>query len=311
MRNITKVIKGLGTTNIISVKSDDDNVEKVLSDIEMLIQGYDRLWSIYSPDSLVTTLNKKGEVYTFSSKTIDIVRRAMQYSIDTDGYFDITTRPLNIIWKNAIKNKKMPAKADIDDARNSVDYRGISLSGNEIKLKKGQSIDLGGIAKGFLLDEIIIMLNDASITNATVNLGGAVGIIGRNEILIRNPFKPLKSRDMSYILSVDIEDKCVVTSGSYEQEYEKNGNRYHHIINPMTGYPADTNIKSITLIGDEGSKLDAYATGIFSMDISDVMKLLCKNNIEMIAILNDGCILATDSIKTNIKEVQYEKYNKR
>lgn len=311
MRNITKVIKGLGTTNIISVKSDDNNVEKVLSDIEMLIQGYDRLWSIYSPDSLVTTLNKKGEVYTFSSKTIDIVRRAMQYSIDTDGYFDITTRPLNIIWKNAIKNKKMPAKADIDDARNSVDYRGISLSGNEIKLKKGQSIDLGGIAKGFLLDEIIIMLNDASITNATVNLGGAVGIIGRNEILIRNPFKPLKSRDMSYILSVDIEDKCVVTSGSYEQEYEKNGNRYHHIINPMTGYPADTNIKSITLIGDEGSKLDAYATGIFSMDISDVMKLLCKNNIEMIAILNDGRILATDSIKTNIKEVQYEKYNKR
>ena len=311
MRNITKVIKGLGTTNIISVKSDDDNVEKVLSDIEMLIQGYDRLCSIYSPDSLVTTLNKKGEVYTFSSKTIDIVRRAMQYSIDTDGYFDITTRPLNIIWKNAIKNKKMPVKADIDDARNSVDYRGISLSGNEIKLKKGQSIDLGGIAKGFLLDEIIIMLNDASITNATVNLGGAVGIIGRNEILIRNPFKPLKSRDMSYILSVDIEDKCVVTSGSYEQEYEKNGNRYHHIINPMTGYPADTNIKSITLIGDEGSKLDAYATGIFSMDISDVMKLLCKNNIEMIAILNDGRILATDSIKTNIKEVQYEKYNKR
>ena len=311
MRNITKVIKGLGTTNIISVKSDDDNVEKVLSDIEMLIQGYDRLWSIYSPDSLVTTLNKKGEVYTFSSKTIDIVRRAMQYSIDTDGYFDITTRPLNIIWKNAIKNKKMPAKADIDDARNSVDYRGISLSGNEIKLKKGQSIDLGGIAKGFLLDEIIIMLNDASITNATVNLGGAVGIIGRNEILIRNPFKPLKSRDMSYILSVDIEDKCVVTSGSYEQEYEKNGNRYHHIINPMTGYPADTNIKSITLIGDEGSKLDAYATGIFSMDISDVMKLLCKNNIELIVILNDGRILATDSIKTNIKEVQYEKYNKR
>lgn len=205
----------------------------------------------------------------------------------------------------------MPAKADIDDARNIVDYRGISLLGNEIKLKKGQSIDLGGIAKGFLLDEIIIMLNDASITNATVNLGGAVGIIGRNEILVRNPFKPLKSRDMSYILSVDIEDKCVVTSGSYEQEYEKNGNRYHHIINPMTGYPADTNIKSITLIGDEGSKLDAYATGIFSMDISDVMKLLCKNNIEMIAILNDGRILATDSIKTNIKEVQYEKYNKR
>ena len=227
MRNITKVIKGLGTTNIISVKSDDDNVEKVLSDIEMLIQGYDRLWSIYSPDSLVTTLNKKGEVYTFSSKTIDIVRRAMQYSIDTDGDVDITTRPLNIIWKNAIKNRKMPAKADIDDARNSVDYRGISLSGNEIKLKKGQSIDLGGIAKGFLLDEIIIMLNDASITNSTVNLGGAVGIIGRNEILIRNPFKHLKSRDMSYILSVDIEDKCVVTSGSYEQEYEKNGNIFH------------------------------------------------------------------------------------
>ena len=75
MRNITKVIKGLGTTNIISVKSDDDNVEKVLSDIEMLIQGYDRLWSIYSPHSLVTTLNKKGEVYTFSSKTIDIIKR--------------------------------------------------------------------------------------------------------------------------------------------------------------------------------------------------------------------------------------------
>ena len=311
MRKITKVIKGLGTTNIISVKSDDDNVEKLLFDIETLIQGYDRLWSIYSPDSLITTLNKKGEVYTFSSKTIDIVRRAIQYSIDTDGHFDITTRPLNIIWKNAIKNKKIPAKAEIDDALYSVDYRGIVLSGNEIKLEKGQTIDLGGIAKGFLLDEAMTMLSDANITNATVNLGGAVGVIGRNEILIRNPFKPLISNYMSYILSVDIEDKCVVTSGSYEQEYEKNGNRYHHIINPMTGYPADTILKSVTLIGDEGSKLDAYATGIFSMDISDVMKLLSKNNIEMIAVLYDGRILATDNIKTNIKEVQYEKYNKR
>ena len=311
MRKITKVIKGLGTTNIISVKSDDDNVEKLLFDIETLIQGYDRLWSIYSPDSLVTTLNKKGEVYTFSSKTIDIVRRAIQYSVDTDGHFDITTRPLNIIWKNAIKNKRMPAKAEIDDALYIVDYRGIVLSGNEIKLEKGQTIDLGGIAKGFLLDEAMTMLSDANITNATVNLGGAVGVIGRNEILIRNPFKPLISNYMSYILSVDIEDKCVVTSGSYEQEYEKNGNRYHHIINPMTGYPADTNIKSITLIGDEGSKLDAYATGIFSMNINDAMKLLHKSNIEMIAILNDGRILATDNIKTNIKEVQYEKFNKR
>lgn len=296
-------MNALGTTIIIDINvKNDKNILSLLNEIEMLINNYNDKWSLYSDTSLVNKINNSKRFIEVDNDTIDIISESIIYSNKTNGYFDITTSKLNLIWKDTIKTKKLPNNNIIDKELKNIGCKKITINNNKIKLGKNQNIDLGGVAKGFILDKIISMLNESDIDSGVINLGGTIYVIGDYDIGVRNPFKPINSKlNDDYVLSVKLNNECIVTSGIYEQEIIIDGISYNHIINPKDGYPSKSNLISLSLISTNATMLDAYATAIFNMKLNDVLKLLKEENIDGIFIFKYGSIYVTDNIKDKVE----------
>lgn len=309
IKTITKIINSLGTTNIIEITSNDSNIVEVLNRIEYIINNYNKMWSIYNKNSLINKINNSNDYILVDNNTLDIIKKSIYYSNKTNGYFDITTSKINILWKSSIKNKIIPDIKDINKYLKNINYKKIFIEDNKIKLGKNQNIDLGGIAKGYILDEIINILSNYDIEYGLINLGGTIHIIGKSYVGIRNPFNPLNNNiNDDYVLKVKLDNNSIVTSGIYEQQYIYNDISYNHIINPKTGYPVNNNLLSISLIGNNATKLDCYATALFNMELSDGLKLIYEEGIDAIIIFKDGNIFATNNIKDKIiKEELNEK----
>lgn len=142
----------------------------------------------------------------------------------------------------------------------------------------GMEIDLGGIAKGFTSSRVMEVFREYGIEHGLVSLGGNVQALGTKEngkpwrVAIQNP-----ESELDYLGILDIEDKCVITSGGYERFFEKDGVRYHHIIDPRTGYPADSGIISATIISKDGTLADGLSTSLFIMGKDQAEKYWRKN----------------------------------
>ncbi len=303
MKKMTRIFNGLGTANIVTAVTDNaEKLKKSLDKVQRLVEECDRLWSVYREDSIISKLNRYGYIDEADERTRKIVSDSVMYGRETEGSFDITTLPLNILWKNAIKSKKLPKEEDIEKVRNLVGYEKIEITERGIRLGEGQKTDLGGIAKGFALRLASDILLSSGITKGAVNLGGSLRIIGEGEGEIRNPFLSMREfGEQPSVMSVSLSDKFMVTSGTYEQEFIKDGVSFHHIINPRTAFPATSRMRSVTLIGDEPAALDAYATAVFLMEKEKALGLLKAKGIEAVIILNGGEILVTDGIKDKIK----------
>ena len=301
IRNITKIINSLGTTIVIDINS-KNNQNGILDEIEKMIFDYNDKWSLYNTESLLNSINNSNEYIIVDDDTEDIINKSILYSNQTNGYFDITTANLNLLWKDSIKTKIPPDKKEINKELRNIDYKKISIKNKKIKIGNNQKIDLGGIAKGYILDKIIDILKEKNINSGIINLGGTIHVIGENDIGIRNPFKPINNKiNDDYVIKVKLNNESIVTSGIYEQEAIIDGISYNHIINPKTGYPCNNNLISVTLIGDNACMMDAYATAIFNMNLNDSIKLLKKENIEGIFIFKNGNIFVTDNLKNKIE----------
>ena len=304
MKKIEKIFTALGTINNIILYFDDIDTIKannILDLIEEYINDLDNKLSIFKSTSEISLINNNNNKYIkVSNDTFTIIKLAKEYSKITYNTFDITTKPLKDIWLN----KTIPTNREIKNILKLINYKDIILNNKDMSIKlrhKGQAIDLGGIAKGYIIDKIKDILINNNFNNALINLGGTVSSIGEyRSIGIRNPFNK-----NNYFATINSIDEDIVTSGSYEQYYKVNNKVYHHIIDPKTGYPADTDLISVTLIGNNGSILDALATSCIILGFKKSIKLIKKNKIKAIFRLNNGKIYRTDKIKdrrNNIKE---------
>lgn len=217
-----KIFFALGTVNTITVF--EDGCDRVLSMAAMRVRELHQKLSIFDQSSEIGIINQfAGEKpVAVSNDTFRLIQNACIYSKITNGYFDITTKPLNTIWKEAFKTGELPSDEIVQNTKWLTDYHDIVLNEQEktVMLKKrGQQLDLGGIAKGYAADEAKKILLENGIANALINFGGTVINIGENrKIGIRNPF----SKEEKPFAKIDIGNKAVVTSGIYEQCIEKN-----------------------------------------------------------------------------------------
>lgn len=311
MKKIVKIFSSLGTLNTITIYFEDKYTEKAnitINKIEKFVNDLDDRLSVFKSSSEISLINKNSGVeFTKVSKdTFEILKLAKEYSKITKGSFDITTKPLMDLWrKNRIKND-IPKYGEIKKKLKLINYDDVILNRKEQSIKlsnKGQEIDLGGIAKGYIIDKIKLILKNNNFNNAIINLGGTVSSIGEyRNIGIRNPFVPInqssKNEPFAIIKSID---ENIVTSGSYEQCYKVNEKIYHHILNPKTGYPSETELVSITLVGNNGAELDALATGCFILGLKQSFRLIKKKNLNAIFVLTDGKIYITDGLKDRVE----------
>ncbi len=273
-----------------------DNRQAVDACFEEILR-LEKLLSAYIPDSDIAKINASsvGEQVEVAPETVYLIQKANEYKTLTDGAFDISIKPVVDLWN--IKNGGyVPDDSEIAEA--------LSLTGdvniNEEKIsltKNGMQIDLGGIAKGYVGDRVREVLLSYGVGSAIADLGGNIVTIGKNG---RNAWlvglqKPDEQRGTTFA-KIKAEDKVVVTSGGYERYFEKDGKKYHHIIDPATGENPDNNVLSVTIIAEDGTLADALSTACFIKGKDEGILLAEKSGVEAVIYTTDG-IYYTDEVR--------------
>lgn len=252
----------------MSITAYGEKSDEAVDAAETEIKRLDELLSTGSDDSEVTKINKEGGG-KLSEDTSYLIKRALDIYQDTDGVFDITIYPVMKAWGFAGDTFVVPDKNTLKQALSLVDAAKLSYDEKNSNLsfgKEGMEIDLGGIAKGYTSDRVIDILKSYGIEHAMINLGGNVDLLGKKidgsewRIAVQDP----ESED-DYIGILTVSDKSVITSGGYERYFEEDGVRYHHIIDPSTGYPANHGLTSVTIVSSDGTLADALSTSLFVM----------------------------------------------
>lgn len=267
-----------------------------------LCEKYEALFSRTIKTSDISRINENGgRPVTVSDDTIDILQKAISYGELSDGLFDVTIAPASSLWDFKSDTPALPDKNELKEAISHIDYRTIQISGNTVTLLDSKAqIDLGGIAKGYIADRMKSHLISKGVEHATINLGGNVLTIGGKPD--GTPFhigiqKPFDERN-SILTSVDVTDRSVVSSGSYERFFTLDGQLYHHILNPRTGYPVDSGLSGVTILSDSSVDGDALATICFALGQEKGMALIRSlDGVDALFVDTNGKVSATFPIK--------------
>ncbi|HUM83589.1 MAG TPA: FAD:protein FMN transferase [Lachnospiraceae bacterium] len=292
MKILSIAFRALGTLNTIEMPEIPDGTgQELLKKIRDEIMAWDDRLSIFKTGSEISGINEKAgqENVAVSESTFALLMDSVYYGRMTGGLFDITSGPLASLWGIGKKGDFIPSEEDIDEAKDLVDYQDIIFEGPlpmKAGLKRaGQSLDLGGIAKGAAADRAVSMLKEAGVSSAVLDFGGTVSVFGtEKQIGIRNPF----DRDGEPVRTITLKDASCVTSGTYERFFYKDGKRYHHILDPKTGYPSEHGIASVTLIGKNAEELDALATSVILLGAGKGMKLAKSRGALGVLIMENG-----------------------
>ena len=229
----------------------------------------DSLFSIGKEASDVSRLNIHGEA-EIAPETAEVLAYGQEISQATGGALELTIAPLVDCWGWYDGATAMPDSDALSQALSLVDGGGLTLNDNQASLSRsGMAVDLGCIAKGYTASHVAQMLSERGISSALINLGGNVQALGTKPdgsdwvIGIADTSDPA-----AYLATLSVSDCAVVTSGDYQRYFEEDGRRYHHILDPKTGYPTDNGLHSVTVVCDDGTLADGLSTALFVMGLS-------------------------------------------
>lgn len=286
----------------MTVSAYGDAGEKAVDAAVKEINRLDALLSTGKDTSEVSALNK-NEGGELSADTNALMDAALDLYESTDHVFDITIYPVMKLWGFTDQNFKVPSDGDLKAALKLVDASTLDYD----KTKKtvdftidGTQIDFGGIAKGYTSATVAQLYRDLGVTSGLINLGGNVQTVGLKpdgsewRIGIQHP------EDENDMLGVvETHDKAVITSGGYERNFEEDGVVYHHIIDPSTGYPADSGLISVTIVSEDGTLADGLSTSLFIMGREKAAEYwkAHQNEFEFILCEDDGTLVVSNGLK--------------
>lgn len=288
-----KTSVAMGT--VVTVKLFGFGAKNDLDKIETEINGLENsVLSWRKEGSDVYRINKgSGTQVSVSPDTVKIIGQCIDISDDCGGVFDITIGNVTKLWNFGGNNQRLPSDDEIKTALGSVGYKNVSISGNAVQIKKGQSLDLGAVGKGFVCDKIKELLDKGRTKSAVVSVGGSLLIYGNRtfSVGIVNP-----DNDKQSMGTLKLKDTCVSTSGNYEKYFEQDGKRYHHILNATTGYPATSEFKSVTVVCESGLISDALSTVCYIAGYRKSVEILKKFDAEAVFIFNNNAVRVTDGL---------------
>ncbi|AFS79135.1 thiamine biosynthesis lipoprotein ApbE [Gottschalkia acidurici 9a] len=300
---------------IINLTIYDKVSDDVFSGAFDVIRDIENKMSLNIDGSELNSVNKSSgkSSVSVSDETAYVINRSLEYSKLSNGHFDITIGPLVQLWGIGTENAKLPTEDEINNLLPKVGYERLSVSGNNVKLEdEGMIVDLGSIAKGYAADEVARYLESKGVKRAIVDLGGNIYVLGSKDesipwtVSVQNPFSETRG-DVLGILKAS--NKSIVTSGVYERFFEKDGKRYHHILDPFTGYPVENELMSVSIVSDKSIDGDALSTSIFSLGLKDGYSLINSlNNVDAIFVTKDKNVYVTPGIKNNfeIKDTSFK-----
>ena len=279
-----------------------EDAQAALQEAEECIQQVEGLWSVTDKDSEIYQANHSGgQPVTVSEETAEIISFALEMAQRTGGALDPTIYPVLTAWGFTTDSKQVPSQQQIAQLLEQVGYDRIQINGSELTVPDGMELDLGAVGKGYTADLVTEILRRHGVTSALISLGGNIQAIGSRpdgsdwRLGIRAPWE---SGNLGVLT---VSDAAVVTSGGYENYFDdEQGNIYWHILDPSTGYPADSGLQSVTIVGREGKMCDALSTALFVMGAQSAEQYWRENGgFEMLLVTDSGEILITEGIAEN------------
>lgn len=287
-----------------------ENSDEILDSCKKLLLEYNEIFSIYHETSELYNLNLYASKSPFkaSDELFELISLGKKYSLLDNSSLNICIGPIVKLWNIGFDNAKLPTNTEIKKALSFINPNNLLLSQDNktVSFKfPGMIIDLGAIAKGYIADKIMEYIISKNVKSALVDLGGNILTHGFNfssedinwRIGLQDPDNPRGS----HLMLLEINDLSIVTSGIYERKFEYEGNLYHHIFDSKTGYPVETNMKSISIISKKSVYCDIFTSVLFGKNFDEIEKFINKNSeIEAIAVYNSGIIKYTKGIEKYI-----------
>jgi len=281
------------------------------------IKKLDKFLNNFEPGSEISTVSKSAGIkpVRVSKETLDLMEKTIGISNITDGAFDPTIAPVLKLWKFSGRpaNPSMPAHDALEDALKLVAYKKIRINSttSEIYLEeKGMELDLGGIAKGYAADKAAEAIKAKDIKAALVAIAGDIRGYGLSTsgkawkvgIQDPRPENPDPEKPWEDIFaSLYLKDSAISTAGDYQRFFVKDGKRYHHIIDPATGYPSESGLISVSVVAPEGYIADGTDTAILILGAEKGMKLLNSKGLDGILVDSQKRVFITKNLKGKIE----------
>ena len=294
------------------------NSEKAVDAAIEEVQKLDAMLSAENSKSEVYALNEQGNLQA-TDDLAELTLRGKEIYQETDGLFDDTIYPVMKLWGFPTGNYHVPTAAEVQKKLALVDGNKVEIQtrdsdekgrdskekANFVTLGADQQIDFGGIAKGYTGQKLAELFQEYGVSSALVSLGGNIQAIGTKpdgsswKVGIRDP----KGGQQDYIGVLSVENQAVVTSGGYERYFEEDGETYIHIINPRTGYPADGDLLSVTIVSKDGTLADGMSTALYIMGYEKACQFWRQHREEfnVILVTDDGKIHISENLKGNFQ----------
>ncbi len=267
------LLNTISTITIYNMK--EKEAAEIINSCFAICRDYENKLSKTIEKSDVWSINHSGGNWVEAGDdAVLLLSMSKEYSSLSEGKFDLTIEPVTNLWNFTSETPSVPSKNALEETVKHVNWENIEINGNNVRLKDPKaSIDLGGIAKGYIGDKARDFLIEKGVKKAIINLGGNVLTINPDSedtfrIGIKKPFE-----DRIFgVLTVN--NQSVVTSGNYERYFIENNKIYHHILDPQTGMPIDNGVYSATIITENSAKADALSTTCFILGIEKGLALI-------------------------------------
>lgn len=278
------------------------------SNIRKKINELNNIFNSYSDGGEIYKLNKNRHL-SCSFETIDIISKTLSLQKEYKN-INISSGKLISLWGFQNENPKVPSEEEISDALKTINSDNIHIKDNEIFLDNETKIDLGACAKGYACDIIKQELKKSNADCAIISFGSSTLLYGEkpNNDKFSVAVKAPKKDDNSYVGKLNTESCIISSSGGYERYFEVDGKAYSHILDLKTGYPADTDLLSVTVIAQNGLLTDFLSTEIYISGTKNINNYLNNENYSVIAISEDNKIYISDKIKEDF-EITDHKYS--
>lgn len=298
----TRYLESMDT--VMQLTAYGENRDLALNAAVTEIRRLDALLSAENGNSEVSFLNRYGTA-TPSKDTFNLIQRSLDLYHETNGCFDITIYPLTRLWGFPTKEYRVPSEQELSSSLPFVKSDNIEIdeSTGFVSIGSGQSIDLGGIAKGYTSQRVIDIFREYDVPYGLVSLGGNIQCLNTKpdgskwKIGIRDPW----SNEGGIIAILQVENKAVITSGGYERFFEDDitGKIYRHIIDPRTGYPAENGLESVTIVTEDGTLGDGLSTALYIMGLEQACTYWREHSTQFQAVFihQDGTVYITEGLE--------------
>lgn len=291
----------------VQIRIYDDGKEEVLEKAFDKVKDLGDRITVNEKGSEIDEINDQAGIkpVKVSDDVYELIKRAYEYSADSDGGFDMAIGPVTQLWHIGFPDARKPSQEEIDEALKLVDYTKVKLDDKEKTVyleEKGMALDLGAIAKGFITDEVVKVLEENDVTTAIVDLGGNIYVLGNSprekgadwNVGIQDPNQARNT----VIGKIQESNKTLVTSGIYERYLEVDGQKYNHLFDPKTGYPFDNDIAGVTVITDKSIDGDGLSTAVFSMGVKKGLEYAESiDNVDVIFVTKEDKVYVSKGIE--------------